>query len=56
MSTPTATRDDAFMFDRSAETMSRDALAALQMERTKRTLEHAYANVRSIASASMPPA
>jgi hypothetical protein len=45
MSTQTATRDDAFMFDRSAETLSRDALTALQVERAKRTLEHAYANV-----------
>ena len=45
MSTPTATRDDAFMFDPGAETMSRDALTALQVERAKRTLEHAYAKV-----------
>ena len=44
MSTQTAT-DDAFMFDPDAETMSRDALTALQLERAKRTLEHAYANV-----------
>src|SRR5256885_8114431 len=46
MSTPTATRDaDAFMFDPGAETMTRDALTALQVERAQRTLEHAYANV-----------
>src|SRR5262245_48767872 len=46
MSTQTATRDArAFMFDRSAETMSRDALTAIQVEHAKRTLEHAYANV-----------
>ena len=45
MSTQTATRDDAFMFDPGAETMSRDALTALQVERAKRTLEHAYAKV-----------
>src|SRR3954470_11560693 len=44
MSTQIA-RDDVFMFDRGAETMSRDALTALQVERAKRTLEHAYANV-----------
>ncbi len=35
----------AFMFDPAAETMSRGALAGLQLERLKRTLEHAYANV-----------
>src|SRR5258705_3522057 len=45
MSTPTATRDDTFMFDPGAETMSRDALTALQVERAKRTLEHAYGKV-----------
>src|SRR5882672_6272202 len=45
MSTPTAPRDDAFMFDPGAETLSRDALTALQVERAKRTLEHAYAKV-----------
>src|SRR5215475_11816267 len=46
MSTQTATRDAAgFMFDPAAETMSRDALSALQLERAKRTLEHACANV-----------
>src|SRR6266581_3207328 len=44
MSTQTA-RDDAFMFDPDAETMSRDALTALQLDRAKRTLEHACANV-----------
>src|SRR5438445_6675140 len=44
MSTQTAT-DDAFMFDPDAETMSRDALTALQLERAKRTLEHAYGKV-----------
>jgi len=46
MSTQAATRDaDAYMFDPRAETMSRDALVALQLERARRTLEHAYANV-----------
>ena len=45
MSTPTTARDDAFMFDPGAETMSRDALTALQVERTQHTLEHAYAKV-----------
>ena len=34
-----------FMFDRNAETMSRKALTALQTNRLKQTLEHAYANV-----------
>jgi Fe-S-cluster-containing dehydrogenase component/DMSO reductase anchor subunit len=34
-----------FMFDRDAETMPRTALAALQTERLKRTLERAYAQV-----------
>ena len=36
---------EIFMFDPAAETMSRAALAALQLERLKRSLEHAYANV-----------
>jgi len=46
MSTQAATRGaDAYMFDPRAETMSRDALTALQLERARRTLEHAYANV-----------
>jgi phenylacetate-CoA ligase len=34
-----------FMFDRDAETMPREALAALQTGRLKQTLERAYANV-----------
>jgi phenylacetate-CoA ligase len=34
-----------FMFDRRAETMSRDALAALQIERLRATLAHAYDSV-----------
>ena len=46
MSTQTATRDaDAFIFDPGTEMMSRDALTALQVERAKRMLEHAYAHV-----------
>src|SRR5262245_56873688 len=46
MSTQTATRDAAgFMFDPAAETMSRDALTALQVERARRTLDRAYASV-----------
>src|SRR5215467_7368588 len=46
MSTQTAARDPAaFMFDPAAETMSREALTALQVERAKRTLERAYASV-----------
>ena len=36
---------EVFMFDPAVETMSRGALAALQLERLKRSLEHAYANV-----------
>ena len=40
-----ASSPDIYMFDRAAETMSRDALAALQTRRLKHTLEHAYANV-----------
>lgn len=36
---------EAFMFDPAAETMPRGALAGLQLERLKRTLEHAFANV-----------
>jgi phenylacetate-CoA ligase len=34
-----------FMFDRRAETLSRDALAALQLERLRATLAHAYDGV-----------
>ena len=46
MSTQTATRDPgAFMFDPAAETMTPDALSALQVERARRTLERAYASV-----------
>jgi phenylacetate-CoA ligase len=46
MSTQTAVRDPAaFMFDPAAETMSREALTALQVERAKRTLERSYASV-----------
>src|SRR5262249_38951736 len=37
--------DDAFMFDRDAETMPRAALAELQSVRLRQTLEYAYANV-----------
>ena len=36
---------DVFMFDRAAETMPREALAALQTRRLKQTLERAYADV-----------
>jgi len=35
----------AFMFDRPAETLSRDALAALQLERLKATVRQAYEHV-----------
>jgi phenylacetate-CoA ligase len=41
-----ARRDaDTFMFDRQIETMPRKALAALQLERLKKNLNYAYANV-----------
>jgi phenylacetate-CoA ligase len=44
MSTETAGgRAGTFMFDRSAETMPREALAALQVRRVRETLERAYA-------------
>ena len=46
MSSQTALRDaEVFMFDPVAETMPREALAALQLKRLKQTLEHAYAKV-----------
>jgi phenylacetate-CoA ligase len=46
MSMQTAVRtSDIFMFDRPAETMPRDALAALQTRQLKHVLQHAYANV-----------
>jgi phenylacetate-CoA ligase len=35
----------SFMFDRAAETMSRDALEALQLQRLRRTLAHAHERV-----------
>ena len=37
--------DSAFMFDRNAETMPRQALTVLQTSRLKETLQRAYANV-----------
>src|SRR5437868_7295366 len=44
MSTETASgRAGTFMFDRGAETMRREALAALQVHRVRDTLERAYA-------------
>ncbi len=46
MGTQTASKSaKTFMFDPSAETMSREVLTALQTARLKRTLERAYANV-----------
>ena len=46
MGTQTATKSaKTFMFDPGAETMSREALTALQTARMKETLERAYANV-----------
>src|SRR5712691_6555418 len=38
-------RNETFMFDRAAETMARDELAALQLHRLKQTIERAYAKV-----------
>jgi phenylacetate-CoA ligase len=60
MNTQTALRDaEVFMFDPAVETMPREALAALQLKRLKRTLEHAYANVphyrRAFEAAGMKP-
>src|SRR2546427_7283360 len=37
--------DQTFMFDRAAETMARDELAALQLRRLKQTVARAYAKV-----------
>ena len=37
--------DAPYMFERGAETMSRDALAALQLDRLKATVRHAYESV-----------
>ena len=46
MGTQTATKvAETFMFEPNAETMSREALTALQTARLKQTLERAYANV-----------
>lgn len=46
MSTQSATQvSEIFMFDPDAETMSRDALTALQSVRLKQTLDNAYTNV-----------
>src|SRR5215813_2197021 len=54
-----ASSPDIFMFDRAAETMPRDALAALQTQRLKHTLQHAYANVppvrRKLDAAGVKP-
>jgi phenylacetate-CoA ligase len=60
MSSQTALRDaEVFMFDPAAETMPREALAALQLERLKRTLEHACAKVphyrRAFEAAGVKP-
>jgi phenylacetate-CoA ligase len=49
MSTQSAARtSEIYMFDRAAETMPRDALAALQTRRLRQTLQHAYANVPAV--------
>ena len=47
MLTQTKARDDHdhYMYDAAVETMPRDALAALQTTRARKTLAHAYANV-----------
>ena len=60
MSSQSALRDaEVFMFDPAAETMPREALAALQLKRLKRTLEHAYAKVphyrRAFEAAGVKP-
>jgi len=51
---------DTFMFERKVETMSREALAALQTARLEQTLERAYANVphyrRKFDEAGVKPA
>jgi phenylacetate-CoA ligase len=44
----TSAPPDTFMFDRAAETMPRDALAALQLDRLRQTVERAYANVAHV--------
>jgi phenylacetate-CoA ligase len=41
-------RNEGFMFDRAAETMARDELAALQLHRLKRTVARAYAEVPQV--------
>ena len=38
-------RNESFMFDRAAETMARDELEALQLDRLKQTVARAYARV-----------
>jgi phenylacetate-CoA ligase len=60
MSSQSALRDaEVFMFDPAAETMPREALAALQLKRLKQTLEHAYAKVphyrRAFEAAGVKP-
>ncbi|HEY5019553.1 MAG TPA: hypothetical protein VII17_00910, partial [Steroidobacteraceae bacterium] len=60
MSSQSALRDaEVFMFDPAAETMPREALAALQFTQLKRTLEHAYAKVphyrRAFEAAGVKP-
>jgi phenylacetate-CoA ligase len=41
-------RNEGFMFDRAAETMARDELAALQLHRLKRTVARAYTEVPQV--------
>ena len=60
MSMPSASRtSDIHMFDRPAETMPREALAALQVRRLRQTLAQAYANVphyrRKLDAAGVTP-
>lgn len=43
--------DPGFMYDREAETMSRAAIADLQAERLRWSLNHAYENVRHFRTA-----
>src|SRR5947209_6769975 len=51
--------EETFMFDRAAETMARDELAALQLRRLKQTVARAYAKVppfrRKLGAAGVRP-
>ena len=53
MSTPAAVRDRAFMFDRGAECMPRAQLAALQLDRLKKTLQRRELGARHAFGAAI---